>query len=153
MIIPPIRKQDGYGAGHYLAPRGDRKHQGVDFACYPDSVVLCDVDAVVCRLGHPYAPTGDRGHYRLIELVSNDGDVLIKYMYVQPLVRVGNIIKKGNAIGIVQDLSKIYPISAETPKGIINHYHVEVWIREKGAGEFSSRKHIDPVKYFQSVKA
>lgn len=39
-IIPSVRGQDQQGSGEYGAPRGNRKHNGVDFSCLPKSKKL-----------------------------------------------------------------------------------------------------------------
>lgn len=132
MIFPPIRKQDSYGAGHYLAPRGDKRHQGIDFAAYPDSILLSDVEGVIKRIGHPYDPKSYKGGYTLVEITCENATV--KYMYIEPFVPVGCLIEKGDIIGKVQDLGKIYP-------NIINHYHAEVWI---------DGSHVDPAEWFKN---
>jgi len=118
MIIPPIRKQDNHGAGHYHAPRGKRLHNGIDLACYPESIILSDIDGYVSKIGYPYPPGGKKGEYRYIEIISSEG-ARYRYFYVRPVVQVGNEIMEGNMIGLSQDLSKIYP-------GITHHIHVEI---------------------------
>ncbi len=131
-IIPPIRDTDSWGSGAYGAKRGGRTHRGVDVSAYAGSVVLSDINGKVKRIGHPYNPTGQKGHYQLIEIES--ASVLTKYFYVRPLVPVGCIIEKGDAIGVVQDLTEIYP-------DITNHYHFEVWIE----GD-----HVDPLGWVRA---
>lgn len=148
MIIPPVRPQDDYGSGEYRARRGGRLHQGVDFAAYPDSVALSDVNGVIHRLGYPYSTKGLKGEYRLIEII-DENDAFIKYMYIEPLLTEGTVVKKGNAIGIVQDLSKLYPRNEEHPNGMINHYHVEVWVNDYSHNGFTVKKNINPKKYFE----
>lgn len=120
MIIPPLRDIDKWGSGHYLASRGDRIHKGIDIACYPSSVLLADFDAQVIRIGYPYSRHGKKGYLRLVELAV-DAQTRVKYMYIYPSVSPGQYVRKGDELGIVQDLSIIYP-------GMTNHYHMEVWV-------------------------
>jgi murein DD-endopeptidase MepM/ murein hydrolase activator NlpD len=120
MIIPPLRGKDEWGSGHYLASRGDRIHKGIDIACYPSSTLLADFDAQVIRVGYPYSKHGKKGYLRLVELAV-DAQTRVKYMYIYPSVSPGQFVNKGDELGIVQDLSIIYP-------GMTNHYHMEVWV-------------------------
>lgn len=120
MIIPPLRSTDNWGSGQYLASRGERYHKGEDVACYPDSILLSDFDAQVIRVGHPYSKYGKKGYLRLIELAV-DAQTKVKIMYIYPSVQPGQFVKKGDELGIVQDLTIIYP-------GMTNHYHWEVWV-------------------------
>lgn len=133
MIIPPIRKHDKYGWGHYGAARHDRTHKGVDYACYPESTILSDFDGHVTRIGYPYPPTGNKSYLRLIEL-SIDAQTRAKYMYIYPIVEIGQHVKKGDILGKCQDLSIVYP-------EITNHYHFEILI--EGVN-------VDPIVYLNN---
>lgn len=118
MIIPPIRKQDSHGSGEYGARRGSRVHRGIDAACYPDSVILSDVNGIVTKIGYPYPPEGAKKEYRYVEVTTED-DYRVRYFYVKPLVEKGAQIIEGNILGLSQDLQKIYP-------DITHHIHLEV---------------------------
>ena len=83
MIIPPLRKSDRYGQGHYLAKRGDRQHRGVDFVVQPGEILFSDVTGVITRHGYVYAHDLD---YKLIEIRVDD-QTKVKYMYVDPRSR------------------------------------------------------------------
>lgn len=123
-----IRGRDNYGSGAYGASRGDRTHQGIDFVAAPGMIALSTCDGIVSKLGYPYA---NHLEYRYVQITtSNNKDH--RYFYVEPTVKVGESIKKGDPIGIVQDLSIIYP------NGMTNHVHFEV--KEKGV-------YLDPRDY------
>jgi murein DD-endopeptidase MepM/ murein hydrolase activator NlpD len=116
----PIRKTDQHGCGEYYASRGNRKHNGIDIISEPFCEVKALADGIVTKIGYPYNPAlPDKGHLRYVQ-VSFD-DVRVRYFYVNPLVVVGQIIRKGDVIGMQQDLTNIYP-------GITNHYHLEALI-------------------------
>ena len=132
MIIPSIRS-DSFGNGAYLSPRGKRLHQGVDFETpIADTPFFSDVSGEVIRIGYPYAKTGPKSEYRLIE-IRMDAQTKIKYMYLSPTVLQGERIERGEVIGHVQDLNKIYP-------GITNHVHFEVWVEGM---------HVDPLQWLK----
>ncbi len=38
-------RNDPAGSGHYGAPRGRRKHNGLDFLCVPGQTVVCPIAA------------------------------------------------------------------------------------------------------------
>jgi murein DD-endopeptidase MepM/ murein hydrolase activator NlpD len=128
-IIPPIRGFDKWGSGEYGAKRGNRIHKGVDVSAYAGSVVLSDINGTIKRIGYPYDPTGPKGDFRLLEIIA--GETLLKYFYVRPLLPVGCEVEKGDAIGVVQDLTEIYP-------GITNHYHFEV---------LKDGENVDPISW------
>ncbi len=137
--IPKLRGKDAQGSGAYGAPRGSRKHKGVDYVAKPGDMVFSGVSGIVTRLGYPYK--GNR-ELRLIEIdaglsdekIGGKGD-LVRYMYVDPAVTKGWNIRKGDLLGIVQRL----PF-----KGITQHVHVDVrqMVNKR-------RKFVDPVKYFE----
>lgn len=124
MIIPPVRGSDPHGSGAWLASRGTREHEGIDLACYPESLVCSLQDGEVTKLGYPYA---SKLELRYVEVTNKDGQQL-RYFYVQPLVNIGDTIKAGDIIGKSQCLGVYYP-------GITEHVHFEV--KENG-------KKIDP---------
>jgi len=111
----PTRGTDTHGSGKWMAPRGSRKHKGVDFACYPDTEIYSGSAGQVTKLGYPYA---DKLQYRYVEVTTPQG-IKYRYFYVKPSVEVGNKVDKGTLLGLAQDLTDTYP-------GITNHVHFEV---------------------------
>lgn len=125
LILPPIRASDSQGRGYYGAPRGSRTHNGVDFVYSPGDPVRALLSGTVSKLGYPYE---DKPQFRYVELRRPNGD-LVRYFYVEPGVRVGDLVKVGEVIGTCQKL----PYA-----GIIDHVHVEVKVQ----GE-----HVEPIRY------
>ncbi len=131
-IIPPPRITDKYGEGHYLASRGSRLHNGIDLACYKDSIILSASKGWVSKLGYPYNPNDEiKGHLRYVQITFDELD--FRYFYVLPLVKVGDVVDIGDPIGTAQGLVDIYP-------GITDHVHVEI----KRNGQFINPGDILP---------
>lgn len=127
MIIKPVlRTTDMHGQGHYHASRGNRLHQGVDVAVWPNSQVCAIKRGTVIKLGYPYA---DDLSYRYVRI--QEGTSEVDYFYVEPMVNVGDEIESGDVIGTVQDLEKRYA-------GITPHIHVQIKVN----GHF-----IDPTDF------
>lgn len=112
-VIPPHRTTDKHGSGHYGASRGSRKHNGVDIACYPRSMVLSHVRGTVTKLGYPYA---DNLNYRYVE-VTDDNSLRHRFFYVNPIVRLNDEVEVGDQLGMTQEL--MY-------EGITQHFHYEI---------------------------
>ncbi len=140
-IIPKLRGTDAQGSGAYGAPRGDRTHKGVDYACRPGSMVFSAIPGRVTRLGWCYKKTAENEAKGLTELrlieIRDDKESLIRYMYVLPAphIRKNLNLISGEFLGIVQRLPY---------KGITQHVHVDV---RQMVGR--RRKFVDPVKYFE----
>lgn len=127
IIRPPIRGLDNHGAGHYHASRGDRLHNGVDMACYAGSEVLSICSGTITKFGRPYYkqdPQTDKdkakNNLSYVEVTDDDG-LRFRYFYVShhPDLIVGDEVKTGQVLGVVQDLDYIYP-------GITQHFHFEI---------------------------
>lgn len=121
-VITSIRGADDYGSGEYGARRGDRKHNGIDFACAPGSICLALRPGTVTKHGWVYA---DDPAWRYIEIQDQYGN-RCRYFYVQPGAEIGKQVDRGSMIGIVQDIRKRYPRTDDKPRGIEAHVHVEV---------------------------
>ena len=118
-IMTPQREQDKHGEGAWGAPRGSRIHRGIDYAAVPESILLSPVAGFVTKLGFPY---GDDLTYRYVE-VTDRGGLRHRFFYVEPLVQLGDRIKKEYQLGIVQRLGRRYP-------GITEHIHYEIKDRD-----------------------
>ena len=130
--VTPQRRLDNYGSGAFGAPRGNRIHKGIDYACVPHSIVLSATIGTVSRVGWPYSPEDpDKGHLRYVEVITPLG-YQVRYMYIDALVSQGDTVSRDQPLGIAQDLTEVY-------NGITPHIHVEV---KKGA------EYIDPEIYF-----
>lgn len=117
-IKTPERGKDSWGNGMFGAPRGTRLHMGVDFAAWPESILLSPVKGKVTKHGYPY---GDDLSYRYIQIVDRNG-WRHRFFYVEPLADLGTSVKVGDEIGIVQDITHRYRI----PKGMVPHIHYEI---------------------------
>jgi len=119
-INPPIRGNDVHGNGAFGAPRGSRTHNGIDMVCARDSIVLSVCNGRVTKVGYPYS-TDDpkKGHLRYVQVTDEEG-YDVRYFYCLPHnVKIGDDVRKGDAIAITQGLLKVYP-------GITDHFHFEV---------------------------
>ena len=127
--ILPARECDDYGCGHFGAPRGSRKHEGRDIACYPGTLILPFEGGIVTKLGHPYSDNPrteyNELNYRYVEIQSDDGKRRWRYFYIEPSVKKGDKIYAYNPIGVVQDLRIVYG-NKNGKKEIVNHVHVEL---------------------------
>jgi murein DD-endopeptidase MepM/ murein hydrolase activator NlpD len=114
-LAPPDRGTDGYGSGHYGAPRGNHRHKGIDKLAVPGSRLYAVSAGKVTKLGYAYS---DDLSYRYVQ-VSDAFGRDIRYFYIEPLVEVGDLVDETTVLGTVQDLTPRYP-------GIGNHFHFEV---------------------------
>lgn len=132
-LTPPQRTNDPHGSGAWQASRGTRKHEGVDYACWPESIVHSGTNGMVTKIGRPYYDAADtsKNHFRYVQVTTQLG-YNIRYMYVEPCVHVGDTVSTDQPIGAAQDLTKVY-------EGITPHIHIGV----KYEG-----KYINPEDYF-----
>ena len=122
--LKPIIRNDAAGSGHFDAPRGSRKHRGMDIVAITGQPVVLRRDMKFNRVGFPYE--GDF-NYKLMEFYLPDYDsVLVKLMYVTP--RTWKPLERhttyhaGTIIGYAQDIKARYPNEPDMQ----NHIHVEV---------------------------
>lgn len=129
-----LRGLDKYGSGHYKAPRGKRKHKGIDLVCDRDFLVESLLPGEVTKIGYPYHPNDpDKGHLRYVEVTT--GDFALRYFYVDPLVQVGDTLMIGDTVGAAQGLQDVYP-------GITEHVHFEI---------LHDGKYVDPNHHFPEL--
>lgn len=139
-----FRLRDAQGAGYYGASRGNRGHGGIDITyvevegslvpLVPGHSVPSLVGGVVTKLGYAYP----NDIYRYVE-IKDDNGYLARHFYVKPAVVVGEAIKEGETIGILQNL---HDRVGHNYEGMLNHMHFEVITYSGG----EKVKH-DPVKY------
>lgn len=112
----PIRGDDEHGSGAWHAPRGDRLHNGVDYSCYPGTVIFAPMNGTVTKVGYPY---GDDLAYRYVQITDEEGDCH-RIFYIDPGVdNDTEVYANETPIGTAQDLTTRYP-------GITNHVHYEI---------------------------
>ena len=131
-INPPKRIADNWGSGHYGASRGDRLHVGVDYACCPNSVIYPDKGGEVTKIGYCYS---DDLSFRYIEVMDGSG-IYARYLYVDPIVEVGDYVTNAEPIGRSQELGKRYA-------GITEHVHMECFNLVDG-----KKVYFDPNSYY-----
>lgn len=131
-----IRGDDEHGSGEYLAPRGNRAHNGIDLVVHAGDKLVSPNNGLVTKIGYPYHPKKhpDKAHLRFVEITEQD-QYECRYFYVRPTVRVGDTIKAGDVIGEAQGLTEIYP-------GITDYVHYEVEV---------SGTYINPSDYLKSI--
>lgn len=103
-------RDDPAGSGHYGAVRGRTKtgqkriHNGVDFLCNPGQTVVCPIEAgIVTREARPY----EYGKFGGLMIQGKNLAIKIFYLHPWPGI-VGAAVKRGDPIGIAQDISERY---------------------------------------------
>ncbi len=97
-------RNDPAGSGHYGAPRGKRRHNGIDFVCVPGQTVKCPIKiGKVMRVARPYVSGSYSGLY------IHNQNLAIKIFYIDPWPGImGEVVQRGEPIGIAQDISERY---------------------------------------------
>ncbi|KAL1262000.1 hypothetical protein QQF64_007265 [Cirrhinus molitorella] len=117
-----------YGCGHYGASRGDRSHEGLDIACADGATVLAPFDVKLNGKAAPYINQPQKEPINDGITLSGEG-LCFKLFYVKPDRYSGTTLKKGQKIGTLLPMQKVYP-------GITSHIHVQMCDKS------------DPTKYF-----
>ena len=138
LVQTPARQQDAYGSGEYGAPRGSRKHKGIDYACCVDSRVFSPVVGLVSKLGYAYE---DDLAFRYVQVTTEDG-YNVRVFYIDPTIPIGHRVNKNSLIGTSQDLQVRYPKDQDHKTAITNHVHVEVFKLKEGR-----KRYINPLEY------
>lgn len=110
----PKRGTDVHGSGEFNAPRGSRRHKGVDFAAYPGSFIHPAFGGTVTKIGWAYSGED----YRYVEVEDGWG-FKARYFYVSPMVIKGQTVGTDDVLGMVQKLGTKF-------EGITEHVHFEV---------------------------
>ena len=114
-LTSSLRETDKHGSGYFGAPRGKKAHRGIDYAAYPGNFVHSCISGEVTKLGYPY---GDDLSFKYVQVTDSKG-LAYRFFYVEPSVRVGDLITEDDIIGTVQDLTARY-------EGITPHIHIEI---------------------------
>lgn len=124
-----IRGCDPSGCGYYGADRGSKKHKGIDIVSLPGESVTAPIGGLVRPLiVYDYSPL-----MKGIEIT--EGPVKMKIFYLESPLKKGDVIKKGQNIGITQDVAGFH-----NAKSMTNHLHIELYINGKLE---------DPTNYFR----
>ena len=121
MISPTghgIRYSDMHGRGDYGAPRGNKRHRGVDFIVSPPGqAVVAPCAGDVIRIKNPYANPVNGTFFKGILIRASDYEYTL--FYIEPLNEVLRTrVEKGQLLGYAQDISIKYP-------GMIPHIHMQ----------------------------
>lgn len=110
------------GDGAFGASRRTRLHTGRDYAAKVGRNVSCPVEGKVTRIGQCYQ---DDPEYKLIEITAKGEDhtALVRVLYVEPGVVVGESVVPGQCIGWAQDIAARY---GGDDGGMVNHVHLDV---------------------------
>lgn len=123
------------GLGHFGAPRGSRKHAGVDFVVTPGQPVMSPIEGVITRVTIPYASDSRWKGFEISGSGRHEG-YTIKIFYMNPDTRLlYQSVRPGDVIGTAQDISLKYAPAMKP------HIHLEV--RQGGSL-------LDPLPFFQS---
>ncbi|MEA3313037.1 MAG: hypothetical protein U9Q18_01530 [Caldisericota bacterium] len=108
-------RNDSKGLGHHGAPRGYRKHNGVDFECKDGQDILMPVDGLIARISLPYK---DDLKWKGVEIINPRVEIKMWY-FVPDFDLIGKELKAGEVIGMAQNIGKKYP-------GVTSHIHVRI---------------------------
>ena len=100
-------RSDPWGDGHYGAKRTKPDgtiyyHKGVDLICTPGQEIYAPIDAIYERIVYAYPNDIYTG------CILRSLKAVIKLLYFTPSIKVGNKVKRGQVIGVAQDISKRY---------------------------------------------
>ena len=119
-----VRQIDAAGDGSFGASRdgGTRKHLGLDMISHPGDNIIAPCECEVTRISVAYANT----NLGSIHLKGWDtwGAYTFKLLYAQAEVTVGEILHRGEIIGVAQDVASYY--AEKGIGGMTNHCHFEV---------------------------
>ena len=106
-------RNDSKGLGHHGAPRGHRKHNGVDLICIPGQDILMPVDGLIARVSMPY-----KNDDRWLGVYIISSRIEIKMWYFVPNL-LGMELKAGSVIGAAQNIGEKY-------EGVTPHIHLRI---------------------------
>lgn len=116
-LLPVQRiRSDRMGSGHFGAARGKRAHNGIDLVAEPLDVVTSPISGRVVKFPQVYRYTSE---FRGID-IEGEG-YIFRIFYALPVagLRIGSEVRRGQPIGVVQD------IAAHHGGGMVNHIHIE----------------------------
>lgn len=116
---PQLLRNDPIGKGHFGAPRGNRKHEGIDLLVKPGQSVLSPIPGTLVRYAAPYS-TDSRFGGVLIQGSGEFEGYDVKIFYIQPTIQPGASLSSGSVVGKAQAISIKYGSST------LDHVHVEI---------------------------
>ena len=137
-----VRGKDQHGFGHFGASRGSRQHKGIDVVNQAGQMVVSCSDGHISKIGYPYNPQDPaKGHLRYIEVTTHSKD-RERYFYCEaaPGIELAKKVKRGEVIGVAQDLCCIYGMD------MTQHLHFEVIRKVDDENRF-----INPTTYLVTL--
>ncbi len=115
-----LRGNDPTGNGWFGAKRGKKLHRGVDYLTIPGENIFAVASGRI-RVGNVYENSTEM---KLVEIKGKQDvhNVKAKQMYVLPYVKTGDYVKKGQIIGVAQDIANFH-----NSEEMENHMHLTVW--------------------------
>jgi|SRR5690606_2522309 len=110
-----LRGDDPFGSGKFGAPRGNRKHNGIDLVVSPGQDIFSPITGKVTRIAYPYASDLS---YKGLEIVNEQYQV--KIFYINPTVAIPSVVTAGQKIAEAQN------IAAKYGSTMTNHVHFEI---------------------------
>jgi len=107
----------GNGSGEYLANRtGGRKHKGVDLTAEINENVKSPFSGEVTKIYNVYS---SNSQFKGIDITAEDTTARIMYVLPNSNIQKGYKVKKGQKIGIAQNIASFHG------GGMENHVHIE----------------------------
>lgn len=126
-----LRTNDITGGGSFGDPRGSRTHKGVDLLYPVGAQILAPFKLRVTKIGLMYNPVVGKQDMKYTEFTGfgllSVFKVRVGYIDSVPPIYIqkGDVIAKGDIIGIVQNISGYHGAPMK------NHIHVEVYLLGK----------------------
>lgn len=129
LVVMKERGCDPKGCGAYGASRdgGTRLHKGFDVLAWKGETVRAPISGMVSIFGTNTGLTGVR--------ISNSAE-MAKVIYVTPVVKTGEKVKRGQVIGYAQDITVVYGSE------MTNHIHLEAIV---GGVNINPEKKLGPI--------
>jgi murein DD-endopeptidase MepM/ murein hydrolase activator NlpD len=112
-------RNDNAGYGTYEAPRGKRKHAGIDYVGKVGDPVFATIGGAAELIDDGVRITTRRG--------ADNTQYSVRMLHFTPSIRHGSQVKEGQIIGTLNDLADQYKKPAMKP-----HAHLEVYEIENG---------------------
>jgi hypothetical protein len=119
-----VRGIDAWGAGGFGAPRGGRRHPGIDLVTVPGDIVRAPGSCRADRIGTVYAGSG----LTFVHLSALEWHARLLYVAPSPDLMLNSNLTAGTPLGIAQDVAAYYRAQDPTREDITNHVHFEVFL-------------------------
>jgi murein DD-endopeptidase MepM/ murein hydrolase activator NlpD len=133
MLLSQTIRMDAAGSGKYGAPRGKRKHNGIDLLVSEGQAVFAPFDGTLVRAAFPYVGDSKWTGFVLRSKANPKEEMKVFYAKAHANL-IGKEVTKGQEIATGQAISKRYP---KLP--MKDHIHIEVKIDGKA---------VDPTPLF-----